>query len=216
MTDETNDDSHREQTAEEVQAQIAIGPDTPGAVHCCDGVWRLDTPEQAAIRATKIHATRHPEKFAFNGLPYNRAWRKGVQNHISRRMREAIAAATELIGREKLRAKLKSKRQEDHDYVDQCVTIADGTDLTPNVVAFFMDLYKEEPRVFGALIGRLLPLQISGPNDGPINVTAATREEIISNYKRLGMPLPDYLRDAEDARVIDGKVIEDKTDERGD
>ena len=40
-------------------------------------------------------------------------------------------------------------------------------------VAYLVKLAKENPTAFSALLGRILPTQVTGPNDGPVQISVA-------------------------------------------
>ena len=40
-------------------------------------------------------------------------------------------------------------------------------------VAYLVNLAKENPTAFSALLGRILPTQVTGPNDGPVQISVA-------------------------------------------
>jgi hypothetical protein len=172
-------------------------------VLCVDGVEREDTPEQAARRLLKKHAVAHPDKFDHRGLPYARSSRRGAANQIGRKLREALFAANEIIGRESLQ---DSIHKGDVERLELCVNIAEAANQSPNLVAFFLELWRREPKTYGALVGRTMPLQITGADGGPINLMATSREQLVESYRKLGIPVPErLLRD--EPKVIEGKVV---------
>ena len=40
-------------------------------------------------------------------------------------------------------------------------------------VAYLVKLAKENPTAFSTLLGRILPTQVTGPNDGPVQISVA-------------------------------------------
>ena len=40
-------------------------------------------------------------------------------------------------------------------------------------VAYLVTLARDNPNAFSALLGRILPTQVTGPNDGPVQISVA-------------------------------------------
>jgi hypothetical protein len=60
-------------------------------------------------------------------------------------------------------------------------------------------LARKEPDVFGRLLGKLLPYQLTGKDGGPVQFEAKTKEEVVQRFKERGLPLPVSLIDVEPA-----------------
>lgn len=179
------------------------------AIKCEDGVERTDTEEQAVIRRGHAQAVAWPERFGYHGLPYARGSRaKGSQNSITKQMKAAIVGAAEIIGRYRM-----SSNPTDAQVARQMHE--ENPDLSEALIAYFLELHKQEPRTFGALMGKLMPFQISGPDGGPINVQVNTIKDLIEFHKRFGIPVDQWLlelqeklqRNGENAKLIDAIAV---------
>lgn len=53
--------------------------------------------------------------------------------------------------------------------------------------------YREEKREFMKLMGKLLPLQITGQDGSPMQIEHSTKDQILERFKERGMPLPPSL-----------------------
>jgi hypothetical protein len=176
-------------------------------ITCIDGVEREDTPEQAEIRLTHSQAVKHPTKFHYHGLPYKTGSRpKGSPNTLTRQMRTALREAAEIIGRQHL-AKNIDTLEVMHELN------ASMPDLNTELVAYWLALHDKEPRVLGTIMGRLMPLQITGLDGGPIRFTVDSPEDLIEKYRKLGVPInewPAWLQRLENSKANEAKLIEAK------
>jgi uncharacterized protein (DUF433 family) len=169
---------------------------------CTDGVEREDTPEQAEERAKHRHAVRYPEKFRPNGVPYApERGRTGAQNKITVRVKKAIMGAAEIVGHGVLvEARIAEMRDagaspEDIEHARKNIE----SNAEERLLAFFVDLATREKKVFGTLMARLLPTQITGDEGGPVVMQYTTRRELYVAYMSRGLPPPQWLKEAVDA-----------------
>jgi hypothetical protein len=63
------------------------------------------------------------------------------------------------------------------------------------LVGFLRVLSRREPAVFGRLMEKLLPYQLTGKDGSPVQVVHSTREQLLERMKERGMPLPPSLMD---------------------
>jgi hypothetical protein len=99
----------------------------------------------------------------------------GTPNKATRALRELILLAAESVGRPKI---VRNRRG---DIIRLEETGKDGA---------FLALY--EPRTFGGLLGRVLPLQVAARLDGEVDVNQRlTLEELREELRRRG--LPDHI-----------------------
>jgi hypothetical protein len=94
---------------------------------------------------------------------------KGTKNKVSVLLKEAIMMAAEAEGLDR-----KGK---------------DG------VVGFLRMLSRREPAVFGRLMEKLLPYQLTGKDGSPMQVVHSTKEQLLERMKERGLPVPPSLMD---------------------
>lgn len=87
--------------------------------------------------------------------------KKGLQNKITRVLKEAIVLAAEQIGED-----------------------GNGKD---GLVGYLRRVARSDPKTFCALLGRIVPLQITGKDDGPIEVEYLTREQVVERLRERGL-----------------------------
>ena len=61
------------------------------------------------------------------------------------------------------------------------------------LVGFLRMLSRREPAVFGRLMEKLLPYQLTGKDGSPMQVVHTTKEQLLDRMKERGMPLPVSL-----------------------
>jgi len=93
--------------------------------------------------------------------------KKGSVNRVSMLMKDAILIAAELEG--------SDRRGKD------------------GLIGYFRMLSRREPVVYGRLLEKLLPLQITGKDGGPMQMVHTTKEELEQRLKERGLPLPPSL-----------------------
>lgn len=106
----------------------------------------------ARHKPSSIPRHKHPKK---DGRKLN-GRQKGVTNKIPRGIKEAIALAMEELGRD-----------------------GEGKEGT---VGFFKNLWAEYPELFVRLVERILPLQVTGRDGGPIQ-TVSIPSEILKTMR---------------------------------
>lgn len=92
---------------------------------------------------------------------------KGQKNKVTVLLKEAIITAAELEG---------SDRK--------------GRD---GLVGFLRRLSRRQPVVYGRLLEKLLPYQLTGKDGSPMQMVHSTKEQLIERMKERGMPLPPSL-----------------------
>lgn len=92
---------------------------------------------------------------------------KGVKNKTTLLLKEAIIMAAECEG-------LDTKGK-------------DG------LVGYLRRLSRREPAVFGRLMEKLLPYQLTGKDGSPMQLVHTTKEQVIERFKERGLPLPANL-----------------------
>lgn len=115
---------------------------------------------------------------------------KGTQNKITRELKEALILAAEKVGQD-----------------------GKGKD---GAVGYLAWLAKKKPEVFGMLLGKLLPLQLTGQGGGPLAFEYKDPAAIAEAFKQRGLPLPTGLFKSinrELPKVIDVTPVEEKKDE---
>ena len=93
--------------------------------------------------------------------------RKGQKNKVTMLLKEAIMLAAEYEGSDR------------HG--------------KGGLVGFLRVLSRREPAVFGRLMEKLLPYQLTGKDGSPVQVVHSTREQLLERMKERGMPLPPSL-----------------------
>jgi hypothetical protein len=192
----------------------------PQDVLCADGVTRRDTPEQAAIRARKTHAAKHPDKFWYHGAPYILGKRKGSPNSISARVKRLFMTAAEGVGLKYLERKIceaeathrrlvtsgAPKEEKDTARAALDALLDRLATATPDALAleYLMEHAESEPKTFLSALARLLPQQTI-IDDRRIDAPSSyTPDAIIEFYARIGItesPLLEKLKTIEHAPV---------------
>ncbi len=103
---------------------------------------------------------------------------KGIKNKTSMILKEATILAAAQVGED--------------DY---------GRD---GLTGYLRRIAREEPKSFVTLLAKILPLQITGVNGGPVDIhTYQTVDQVIAKLIDRGIPVPEYLRKS---NVIDLKA----------
>jgi hypothetical protein len=107
----------------------------------------------------------------------NQNWKKGMEkkggrqagtkNKVTVLLKEAIIQAAELEGSDR-----KGRG---------------------GLVGFLRRLSRRNPQVYGRLLEKLLPYQLTGKDGSPMQVVHSTREQLLERMKERGMPLPPSL-----------------------
>lgn len=61
------------------------------------------------------------------------------------------------------------------------------------LVGFLRMLSRREPAVFGRLMEKLLPYQLTGKDGSPMQVVHSTKQQLLERMKEKGLPLPMSL-----------------------
>lgn len=93
--------------------------------------------------------------------------KKGSTNKITPLLKEAIIMAAEAEG---------SDQQ--------------GKD---GLIGYLRVLARREPAVFGRLVEKLLPYQLTGKDGAPMQMVHSTKEQLVERFKERGLPLPPSL-----------------------
>ena len=107
---------------------------------------------------------------------------RGARNVVTREIKQALIDAAEMIGR-------------------------DGHgDL--GLVGYLIRLERRAPQTFGALIGRLMPTQVTGPDGGPVRVSV--REELTQRIMLISQRVDDdfVVPEPRDLRLVGTSVPE--------
>jgi hypothetical protein len=106
---------------------------------------------------------------------------KGVPNKTPRLLKEAIMLAAEEAG------ELKPVYQ--HDDTGNATDRIGWTRGEGGLVGYLIHLALNDHKSFAALLGRVLPLQITGKDDGPVEVVKyETVEEAKAALRAAGLP----------------------------
>ncbi len=121
--------------------------------------------------ASAINESKPKRKLFQKGAPRpdGAGRKKGVPNKVTIQMKEAILMAAELEGYDR-----KGK---------------DG------LVGFMRKLSRRNVVVYGRLLEKLLPYQLTGKDGSPMQVVHSTREQLLERMKERGLPLPPSLMD---------------------
>lgn len=92
---------------------------------------------------------------------------KGTKNKITVLLKDAIIQAAELEGSDR-----KGKQ---------------------GLIGFLRRLSRRNPVVYGRLLEKLLPYQLTGKDGSPMQVVHSTREQLLERMKERGLPLPPSL-----------------------
>lgn len=63
------------------------------------------------------------------------------------------------------------------------------------LVGFLRMMSRREPAVFGRLLEKLLPYQLTGKDGTPMQIIHSTKEQLLERMKERGLPLPPSLMD---------------------
>lgn len=102
---------------------------------------------------------------------------KGVKNRTSVLLKEAVILAAEMEG----------ENQKGRD----------------GLVGYLRVLARREPAIFGRLLEKLLPLQITGKDGAPMQMVHTSREQVLERFKERGLPIPQSLLEVPFHRVKD-------------
>jgi hypothetical protein len=94
---------------------------------------------------------------------------KGQPNKVTRLLKDAILMAGEASG------------------VD-----GKGKD---GLIGYLVWLSRREPAVYGRLLEKLLPYQLTGKDGGPVQLEYKTKAEVIQRMRDRGLPIPPSLTD---------------------
>lgn len=91
---------------------------------------------------------------------------KGTQNKITRELKEAIITAAEMVGQD-----------------------GRGKD---GLVGYLARIALRNEEVFGRLLVKLLPMQITGDKGGPVQLAVSySKEELAEKLRERGLPVPE-------------------------
>lgn len=93
--------------------------------------------------------------------------KKGSQNKTTVLLKEAIIMAAECEGSDQ-----RGKEQ---------------------LVGYLRTLARREPAVFGRLLEKLLPYQLTGKDGSPMQMVHTTKEQLVERFKERGLPMPSSL-----------------------
>lgn len=128
-----------------------------------------------------------------------------MKKRVRERLEEAIVQAKPKDhlfkkGHEKVGGREKGKKNKVTVLLKEAIIMAaerEGSDRhgKEGLVGFLRALSRREPAVFGRLMEKLLPYQLTGKDGSPMQVVHSTREQLIERMKERGMPLPPSLMD---------------------
>lgn len=72
-------------------------------------------------------------------------------------------------------------------------------------IGYLTWLSRVEPAVFGRLLEKLLPYQLTGKDGGPINLVHETKDALIQRMRERGLPLPATLIDVTPTPMLEHK-----------
>ena len=61
------------------------------------------------------------------------------------------------------------------------------------LVGYLRVLSRREPAVYGRLLEKLLPYQLTGKDGSPMQMVHTTKDQVIERFKERGLPLPPSL-----------------------
>jgi hypothetical protein len=101
-------------------------------------------------------------------------------------------------GHEKMGGREKGKKNKVTMLLKEAIMLAaerEGSDRhgREGLVGFLRQLSRREPAVFGRLMEKLLPYQLTGKDGSPMQMVHSTKEQLIERMKERGMPLPPSL-----------------------
>jgi hypothetical protein len=103
-------------------------------------------------------------------------------------------------GREKTGGREKGKPNKTTMLLKEAIMLAaecEGLDRKgkDGLVGFLRMLSRREPAVFGRLMEKLLPYQLTGKDGSPMQVVHSTKEQLLERMKERGLPVPPSLMD---------------------
>ena len=98
-------------------------------------------------------------------------------------------------GHEKIGGREKGQKNRTTVLLKEAIIMAaaaEGLDTKgkDGLVGYLRRLSRREPAVFGRLMEKLLPYQLTGKDGSPMQVTHTTKEQFIERFKERGLPLP--------------------------
>lgn len=122
------------------------------------------------VRLNKAPEAKTKERPGFKkGMQKAGGREKGTPNKVTVLLKEAILTAAHKSG-------------------------LDGRGLD-GAIGYLQWLSRAEPAVFGRLLEKLLPYQLTGKDGGAINITLETREALRQRMQERGLPIPPSLID---------------------
>lgn len=120
------------------------------------------------------------------------------------RLEDAIEEATPkgghlfAKGHEKVGGREKGKPNKTTMLLKEAIILAaecEGLDRKgkDGLVGFLRNLSRREPAVFGRLMEKLLPYQLTGKDGSPMQVVHSTKEQLLERMKERGLPVPPSL-----------------------
>lgn len=94
---------------------------------------------------------------------------KGMPNKVTVLLKEAILTAAEMEG--------------------------DNQKGRDGVVGYLRTLARREPAVYGRLLEKLLPYQLTGKDGSPMQMVHTTKDQLRERFKERGLPMPPSLID---------------------
>lgn len=115
---------------------------------------------------------------------------KGSKNVVTQQLKEAILEATERAGSmvraeaiaEEIRERYKGA---DEAVIQRAIDAAMKKAPKGNVLDYLTMLAMREPRTFGALLGRIIPLQVEGNPESPLTVVHQIITSLDGQTRRL-------------------------------
>lgn len=63
------------------------------------------------------------------------------------------------------------------------------------LVGFLRNLARREPAVYGRLMEKLLPYQLTGKDGSPMQMLHTTKDQLVERFKERNLPMPPSLMD---------------------
>lgn len=123
--------------------------------------------EDAIEEASIAHRENEKRKGFVKGQEKKGGRKAGTPNKTSMLLKEAIILAAESEGLDR-----KGK---------------DG------LVGYLRMLSRREPAVFGRLMEKLLPYQLTGKDGSPMQMVHTTKDQLLERFKERGLPIPPSL-----------------------
>lgn len=103
-------------------------------------------------------------------------------------------------GHEKIGGRAKGTKNKTTVLLKEAIIMAaehEGLDRhgKDGLVGFLRMLSRREPAVFGRLMEKLLPYQLTGKDGSPMQVVHSTKQQLLDRMKERGMPIPTSLMD---------------------